>query len=72
VVQLYQDLGEAFKHLETWSLYFLTTLDQPERFIGRRWDKSRKLYNGRIECHYYSFYGPKPPKRERPQLTPQE
>jgi len=43
----------------------LTSLERPEDLIGRRWDKSRKLYNGRIECHYYQFFGPKPPPRLR-------
>lgn len=63
ITQLYKDLGEAFQNLPTWSLHVLTTLQQPELYIGRRWDKSRKLYNGRLECHYYQFFGPKPPKR---------
>ncbi len=58
--KLYEELGEVFKQLETWSLHFLTNQPHPERFIGRRWDKSRKLYNGRLECHYYQFFGPRP------------
>lgn len=61
--QLYQELGESFSRLEDWSLHLITALPRPERFINRRWDKSRKLYNGRIECHYYQFFGPKPPKK---------
>ncbi len=62
---LYQELGEAFARLETWSLHVITTLKQPELFIGRRWDKNRKLYNGRLECHYYQFFGPKPAKKAK-------
>jgi putative N6-adenine-specific DNA methylase len=58
----YQELGEVLERLEDWSLHMLTSLPKPERFIKKRWDKSRKLYNGRIECHYYQFFGPKPPK----------
>lgn len=61
---VYKELGQIYQELEDWSLHFLTTLPKPERFIGRRWDKSRKLYNGRLECHYYQFFGPKPPKKE--------
>lgn len=64
VESVYKDLGTAFKELDDWSLHLLTPLPRPERFLDRRWDKSRKLYNGRIECHYYQFFGPKPPKRE--------
>lgn len=63
VAKLYQELGETFHRLETWSLHMITTHQHPEQFIGRRWDKSRKLYNGRLECHYYQFFGPRPPRR---------
>lgn len=59
---LYVELGETFKRLDNWSLHILTTHKFPERLIGRRWDKSRKLYNGRLECHYFQFYGPRPPR----------
>lgn len=63
VEEIYKQLGEVFSALEDWSLHMLTTLPKPEKFMGRRWDKSRKLYNGRLECHYYQFFGPKPPKK---------
>lgn len=62
VERLYHELGETFKRLENWSLHVLTNQQFPERFIGRRWDKSRKLYNGRLECHYYQFFGIRPPR----------
>ncbi|WP_407308799.1 class I SAM-dependent RNA methyltransferase [Desulfosporosinus sp. SB140] len=71
VEPLYLELGETFKRLENWSLHLLTTQQAPERFIGRRWDKSRKLYNGRLECHYYQFFGARPP-RERKGINPQD
>ena len=29
---------------------------------GRKADKIRKLYNGKLECGYYSFLGEKPPR----------
>lgn len=61
--KVYEELGESFAHLENWSLHMLTTMQRPERFLNRRWDKSRKLYNGRLECHYFQFFGPKPPKK---------
>lgn len=60
---LYRELGKVFLGLENWSLHMLTTQQTPEQLIGRRWDKSRKLYNGRLECHYYQFFGPKPPRK---------
>jgi putative N6-adenine-specific DNA methylase len=64
VSTIYTELGAVWHDLETWSLHVLTALPQPEIYIGRRWDKSRKLYNGRIECHFFQFFGPKPPPRK--------
>jgi len=65
VERLYRDMGGIFKkNFETWSFYVLTQHKEFERLLGRSADKKRKLYNGRIECHYYQFYGPKPPRRE--------
>lgn len=62
VKELYLELGETFNRLEDWTLHMLTTYQYPEKLIGKRWDKSRKLYNGRLECHYYQFFGPRPPR----------
>jgi putative N6-adenine-specific DNA methylase len=60
--QCYMDLKTLISRLDTWSLNLLTAMPAPERYLGRRWNRSRKLYNGRIECHYYQFFGPKPPR----------
>ena len=35
-----------------------------EKNFGRKADKRRKLYNGKLECQYYQYFGPKPPKKE--------
>lgn len=72
--KLYREMGVTFKkNLETWSFYILTSHKEMERLFGRRADKKRKLYNGRIETHFYQFYGPKPPRRdaEEPSLPSQ-
>jgi putative N6-adenine-specific DNA methylase len=61
---LYREMGQVFRPLDTWSFYVLTAHQGFERLYGRKADKKRKLYNGRIECHYYQFYGPRPPRRE--------
>ncbi|MDI3281576.1 MAG: class I SAM-dependent RNA methyltransferase [Bacillota bacterium] len=62
VERLYRELGEVFRRLETWSAGVLTPHPDFERLFGRRADRKRKLYNGRIECHYYQFWGPRPPQ----------
>ena len=37
--------------------------DQAEKYIGRKADKNRKIYNGMIKTYFYQFLGPKPPRR---------
>ncbi len=64
VEHLYREMGQVFKPLGTWSFYVLSSHQNFEKLFGRRADRKRKLYNGRIECHYYQFYGPRPPRRE--------
>jgi putative N6-adenine-specific DNA methylase len=60
---LYTQIGEAYKRLDSWSLYMITSYEDAERYIGRKADKNRKIYNGMIKTYYYQFLGPKPPKR---------
>lgn len=58
--EMYAALPNVFRKLPTWSLYVLTAYPQFEPLVGRMADRRRKLYNGRIECTYYQFGGPKP------------
>mgnify|MGYP002083580104 CR=1 FL=1 len=60
---LYKELAEVCKDLNTWSFYVLTSNKGFERLFGRRTDRKRKLYNGRIQVDYYQFHGPRPPRR---------
>ena len=57
---LYRRLPEVFARFPTWSHYVLTAYPGFENLVGRKADRRRKLYNGRIECTYYQFHGPKP------------
>lgn len=60
VERLYRDFGEKFKELDTWSVYLITSMENFERLYGRKADRKRKLFNGRIKVDFYQFYGPKP------------
>jgi putative N6-adenine-specific DNA methylase len=62
VEQLYVDLGKKFRALNTWSMYIITSEENFEKLYGKKADRKRKLYNGRIKVDYYQYYGPKPPK----------
>ena len=60
---LYRQIGEVYEKLDAWSMYLITSYQDAERYIGRKADKNRKIYNGMIRTYYYQFLGPKPPKR---------
>lgn len=65
VGELYDVIGERYKQLDSWSLYMITAYEDAENHIGRKADKNRKIYNGMMLTRFYSFMGPKPPKRNK-------
>jgi putative N6-adenine-specific DNA methylase len=62
IERLYKRMGQKFMEFDTWSWYIIASHPEFERFFGRRADKKRKLYNGRLQCCYYRYFGPPPPK----------
>ncbi len=62
VDQLNEDFGEIMRMHPTWSFYCLTSHPMFERQANKTADRRRKLYNGRIECTYYQYQGPRPPR----------
>ena len=58
--RLYESMPVVLGKLPTWSHFILTSYPDFEQLIGRSADRRRKLYNGRIECTYYQFHGPRP------------
>ncbi len=64
---LYQDIGEAFERLDSWSEYVITAYEDAEKYIGKKADKNRKIYNGMMKTYFYQFLGPKPPKKKKVQ-----
>jgi len=63
--KLYDEMRVAFSELETWSFYVLTSHPSFENFFRKQATRRRKLYNGRIECTYYQYAGPRPPRPKR-------
>ena len=61
---LYKEIGERYRALDSWSLYMITAYEDAERYVGRKADKNRKIYNGMMKTYFYQFMGPKPPKRK--------
>ena len=62
---LYTTIGEVYKNLDAWSMYMITSYEDAERYVGRKADKNRKIYNGMIKTYFYQFMGPKPPKQSK-------
>ena len=59
---IYRELGERFAALEDWSAYVITACEDTERYMGRKADKKRKIYNGMMKTCYYQFLGARPPR----------
>ena len=62
---LYREIGERFAALDSWSMYLITSYEDAQKYIGRKADKNRKIYNGMLKTYFYQFMGPKPPRRSR-------
>ena len=65
VIKLYQELAQRYAALDSWSAFIITGYEDAEKFMGRKADKNRKIYNGMMKTYFYQFNGPKPPKRTK-------
>lgn len=61
--ELYTQIGQAYQGLDSWSMFLITSYTDTEKYIGRKADKNRKIYNGMLKTYFYQFLGPKPPKK---------
>ena len=62
---LYTQIGQAYAGLDSWSMFMITSYADTEKYIGRKADKNRKIYNGMLKTYFYQFLGPKPPKKHK-------
>lgn len=65
VENMYRALGATMKTDTTWSAYIITSMEYFESLYGRKADRKRKLFNGRIKTDYYQYEGPRPPRKEK-------
>lgn len=61
---IYRELGRMMRRHPGWSLCAITSDPTFERSFGRRADKKRRLYNGRLECEFMTFLDPKSARRK--------
>lgn len=66
IVELYRSFPLVLRRLPTWSHYILSSRPDLEDLVGQRATRRRKLYNGPLECTYYQFHGPRPPRDGEP------
>lgn len=57
VTKLYQEMGQTFAPLKTWSKFILTSDETFETKFGSQADKKRKLYNGTLKVDLYQYFG---------------
>ncbi len=57
--RLYAALGRHLKFADGWKKYVITSEPEFEHYFGRKADKKRKFYNGKIKCDYYMYLGAK-------------
>lgn len=62
---LYKEIGKAFSHLDGWSEFVISAYEDAEKYIGKKADKNRKIYNGMMKSYFYQFMGPKPPRKRK-------
>lgn len=62
IQKIYRKLADILENRPTWSLFLITTDKKLEETLGRKADRRRKLYNGRLETQYYQFHSVKPGK----------
>lgn len=62
--ELYSIIGDRYRALDNWSMFLITSYEDAERYIGRKADKNRKIYNGMIKSYYYQFMGKRPPAKK--------
>lgn len=54
---LYNEMGQTFSPLKTWSKFILTSDENFEVKYGTVADKKRKLYNGTLRVDLYQYFG---------------
>ncbi len=55
--RLYTAFGKHVRYADGWKKYVITSEPEFEHYFGRRADKKRKFYNGKIKCDYYMYLG---------------
>jgi len=55
VERIYTGLGKLYKRLNNWSFFILSPHPEFQRLFGKKAEKNRKIYNGKIKCYLYEY-----------------
>lgn len=55
--RLYRDMGRHWRFADGWNKYIISSEPEFEHYFGKPATKKRKLYNGRLQCNVYMYYG---------------
>ncbi len=69
IAGIYKELADRYAALDSWSAFVITATEDAEKFMGRRADKNRKIYNGMMKTYFYQFNGPKPAPRNKSDVS---
>lgn len=56
IFEFYRDFGRCFKIFDNWCFFVLFVYDKIEKVFGRKVDKNRKFYNGKIKIYFYFYF----------------
>lgn len=62
--ELYRTIGTQYRNLDDWSMYLITAYGDAEKYIGRKADRNRKIYNGMMKTYFLSYEGKRPGKKQ--------
>ena len=54
--ELYKQMGEALRPLDSFSQYYLTADPNFEKYFGAKATKKRKLFNGNLRVDFYQYW----------------
>lgn len=57
--ELYRQMGEVFRPMESFSQYYLTADPKFEECFGKKATKKRKLFNGNLRVDFYQYWANK-------------
>ncbi len=60
--ELYKQLRALTDRMPGWGLCAISSHKDFERAYGKRADRKRRVYNGRIECEIFNYYPERPPR----------